>query len=919
MAEAASTRKVLLIGWDAADWEAINPLLEEGLMPTLDGLINRGVMGNLATLQPMLSPMLWNSVATGKLADKHGIHGFIEPDPINGGARPYTSTSRKCKALWNILTQSGLRSNVVGWWASHPAEPINGSVVTNAFGGVKFDPERGWLMPPGTVHPPEKGPLLARFKVFPSELTEAHILPFIPNAAKIDQQSDRRLGSFAKVLSDAASIHAAATALMETEAWDFTAVYYDAVDHFSHAFMAYHPPRLEWIPAEHFELYKDVVRGAYRFHDMMLERLLHLAGPETTVILCSDHGFESGSQRPRGIPREPAGPAIWHRQYGIFVMAGPGIKRDERIYGASLIDIAPTVLTLFDLPIGEDMDGRPLLEAFETPPEGKTIESWEKKSGECGMHTEGTQIDPDQAQELMQQFAALGYIEDPGADKQKQEESADIEAKYNISRTYLWKKQPDRALPLLEEIVRRRPWEDRFLTQLAACYFQNGYLRQAERLLAATSDDSEPDNAGTMLLLAKIKLARGDLGGGLQALLATEAMNPSVPGIYTQIGDAYAGLLQWENAKVAYEKAITLDGDNALALQGLSTVYRRQGLNQETVDTALRAVSLLHRLPMAHFNIGVAMARSGEKERAIVAFETALRFVPNMVNAHRYLATLHRDNGGDGERAAFHQQEAAKIIRNWPRARSARTDRAEKLFDLPEIPKREERFKILLRERPDPKPDEKRSGKTFVLVSGLPRSGTSLMMQMLEAGGLKVLTDSARVADVDNPKGYYEWEPIKQIGKNPALLDEEELADHAIKCISMLLPQMPLKHNYKVIFMTRPIEEVVVSQRAMVNRLATEGAELDTEQLERGLRGHRNETLNWLKSTPHMEFIEVDYPTLVRDSHSVVSRVSEFLGKERIPYPEKMAAVVDASLHRQKSSALSERHSASPGHSEDKV
>jgi predicted AlkP superfamily phosphohydrolase/phosphomutase len=87
----------------------------------LDAFINRGVMGNLATLQPILSPMLWNSVATGKFADKHGIHGFIEPDPINGGARPYTSISRKCKALWNILSQSSLRSNIFGWWASHPA------------------------------------------------------------------------------------------------------------------------------------------------------------------------------------------------------------------------------------------------------------------------------------------------------------------------------------------------------------------------------------------------------------------------------------------------------------------------------------------------------------------------------------------------------------------------------------------------------------------------------------------------------------------------------------------------------------------------------------------------------------------------------------------------------------------------------
>ncbi|MEP6810923.1 MAG: alkaline phosphatase family protein, partial [Chthoniobacterales bacterium] len=288
-------RKVLLIGWDAADWEHINPLLEEGLMPTLDALINRGVMGNLATLQPILSPMLWNSVATGKFADKHGIHGFIEPDLVNGGARPYTSTARRTKALWNIFTQSKLRSTVVGWWASHPAEPIDGTVVTNAFSGVKFDPERGWAIPPGTVHPAEKAQSLARFKVFPSELTEAHILPFIPEAAKVDQKKDRRLESFAKVLSDNATIHAVATVLMETDPTDFTAIYYDGIDHFSHAFMPYHPPRLEWISEEDFAIYKDVIRNAYRFHDMMLARLLELADPDTTVILCSDHGFESGA------------------------------------------------------------------------------------------------------------------------------------------------------------------------------------------------------------------------------------------------------------------------------------------------------------------------------------------------------------------------------------------------------------------------------------------------------------------------------------------------------------------------------------------------------------------------------------------------------------------------------------------------
>ncbi len=901
MGDVSQKRKVLLIGWDAADWEHITPLLEEGLMPTLDSLINRGVMGNLATLQPILSPMLWNSVATGKFADKHGIHGFIEPDPVNGGARPYTSTSRKCKAIWNILSQSGLRSNVIGWWASHPAEPIQGTVVTNAFGGVKFDPEHGWVVPKGTVHPPERGAELARFKVFPNELTEAHILPFIPNAAKIDQKTDRRLSSFAKILSDAASTQALATALMETEEWDFTAVYYDAVDHFSHAFMAYHPPRLEWVKEEDYELYKDVVRGGYRFHDMMLERLLELAGPETTVILCSDHGFESGSQRPHGTPREPAGPAIWHRQYGILVMAGPDIKKDERIYGASLIDITPTVLTLFGLPIGEDMDGRPLLEAFEEPPAVKTVASWENVPGEAGLHSLGEELDKEQANELMQQFAALGYIEDPTADKEKAAESADIEAKYNVARTYLWKNRSDQALPLLEEIVRRRPWEDRFLTLLASCYLQAGYLAQTERLLTQIADGSEPDSPGLMLLWARVKLARGDLGGALKALLSAEAMNPRSPNIYIQLGDAYSRLLQWQNAKAAYEKAVSLDPDNALGFQGLSNVYRRLGDNQLTADSALRAVSLLHRLPFAHFNLGVALVRSGDPERATVAFETALRFNSEMVNAHRYLATIHRGNGGDSEKAEFHRNEVVRLTSRRGRRPSTTDDKRERLFELPEIPKRAERLATLLKERPDPKPDTAKSGKTFVLVSGLPRSGTSLMMQLLEQGGLPIMTDKERAPDADNPRGYYEWEAIKQIGKHPELLDDEAVAGRAIKVISMLLPRMPAQHEYKVIFMLRPLEEVVASQQAMTSRLGTKGAELDADQLARGLRAHRDEIRRWAMTTPHIQLLEVNYPSLVRDPGPVIAELVKFLGAERLPNQSAMSAAIDPSLHRQKS------------------
>src|SRR5678815_1208470 len=93
-------QKVLLIGWDAADWKVIMPLVDAGKMPNLAGLIEEGTCGNIATLQPVLSPMLWTSVATGKRPYKHGIHGFTEPRPEGDGIRAASSTSRTTKALW---------------------------------------------------------------------------------------------------------------------------------------------------------------------------------------------------------------------------------------------------------------------------------------------------------------------------------------------------------------------------------------------------------------------------------------------------------------------------------------------------------------------------------------------------------------------------------------------------------------------------------------------------------------------------------------------------------------------------------------------------------------------------------------------------------------------------------------------------
>ncbi len=177
------------------------------------------------------------------------------------------------------------------------------------------------------------------------------------------------------------------------------------------------------------------------------------------------------------------------------------------------------------------------------------------------------------------------------------------------------------------------------------------------------------------------------------------------------------------------------------------------------------------------------------------------------------------------------------------------------------------------------------------------------MMQMLEAGGLPPKTDRLREADADNPKGYYEWEEVKHLTRNPNLfLDEEGLDGQALKVVSMLLPHLSYNHDYKVIFMTRPIEEVVASQRLMVERRKTEGSEKTDEDLANELEQHRNQTFAWMQNHPRLSVLEVYYPDLVKNPKNWVPKIVEFLGSDRISNPDSIYSVIDQTLHHQKSS-----------------
>ncbi|RYD36393.1 MAG: tetratricopeptide repeat protein, partial [Verrucomicrobiaceae bacterium] len=419
---------------------------------------------------------------------------------------------RQCRTLWEILGERGLRSHVVSWFATHGERGLDGKMVSNMFPHMKWEhgdkTPADWPPPmPGTYWPENLGEEMNHLRVSPSEITGDILRAFVPDGGQVDQEKDRRLHLLAEKLAEAYSVQSAATYLMETDPeWDFMAVYFRAMDEISHLFMPYHPPRMEGVPEADFEMYKHVVTGAYRAHDMMLQRLIHLAGPDAAIMLVSDHGFHSDHLRPTFTPSVPAGITVWHRAQGGFMANGPGFRRDEPIYGARLLDVTPTILHYFGLPVGDDMEGRVLGEVFSDERKVKTIPTWEDGHGPARGRAS---LSADESRELLEQFVALGYIDEVPADPSTAAAETERENKWNLARACLYGGKLEMALPLLEHCHEACPERSDFSQLLAKTQIRLGLLEEAEETLASCLG-SLGDAGAAHLLMGTIETGRGN-------------------------------------------------------------------------------------------------------------------------------------------------------------------------------------------------------------------------------------------------------------------------------------------------------------------------------------------------------------------------------------------------------------------------
>lgn len=859
--------KVLLIGWDSADWKVINPLLDAGEMPALQSLIDDGVCGNISTLDPPLSPMLWSSIATGMRPHKHGVLGFLEPDHNGKKLRQVQVTARKVKAIWNILNQNNLKSNVIGWWPSHPAEPVNGTVISNFFQvSNNLSNSKDWNLPKGSVHPEEMESVFSELRIHPTELTYAHILPFIPKAGKINQEKDKSIHKLAKNLSEASSLHNCLTYLLETDKdWDFMAVYYEAMDMISHGFMKFHPPRRKHIPLHLYELYKDVVNNTYRFHDMMLKRILDMIDKDTTVILLSDHGFHSDHLRPIILPKEPAAIALEHSPYGIFIARGPNIIKDERVYGASVLDITPTILSMFNLPIGKDMDGKPLLQIFKSKVESRYIDSWEEVEGASGQHPKELKTDIYEVndKDAMKQLAELGYIEEPSEDNDDQNFINSInENKYYLARSYFSAGEYAKSIEILESLYTIKPPKIRFVKYLLECLLHINNIKRCNEIYKdlveynkTAKKINKDKNEKKMIVLSQsyldfikgnIFLSRNKFDEAIK-YLEKAFKNTSISKI--ALADAYFQAGRFVDAISVYTEELKNDPDNSQVLYQVGLCYMKLKEYESAIEYIIDSVSLIYFNASAHFSLGKCFYELKMYQEAAQAYETAHRLAPRMRKAYEKLKDIYEIHLPNPDRLKVLEESVIVLDK-----------------------------------------------KEINIVSGLPRSGTSMMMQLLEAGGLEVFTDKIREPDVNNPKGYYEHENVKFIHKDNTWL--KEAVGKTVKVVSHLLKYLPPRFHYKIVFMERDIDEVLLSQTRMLKELGKLPDSTAHFALEKSFKDNISGIKKWAAKNSNIDIAFINYADVIENPEKSIAELNAFFSNQLDI--DSMKKVIDKSMYRSK-------------------
>ncbi len=650
----APPRHVILVGLDAADWLAIDPLVAKGALPTFARLEAVGRTGVMLSTPPLLSPIIWTTIATGRTPDDHGVLDFMVDLP-SGGQAPVSARERRVPALWNLFSAAGRRVAVVGWWATWPAEAVRGTIVSDRVAPQLARP--GATAGADLVSPASDGPRLLASVVRASDLSRHDLAAYLPvspaeygraRAAAAGEGSllyRDPLAHLAAVVAGTRTYSAIAERLAASSP-DLLAVYLEEIDTVSHRFVRDRRGA-------------GAIARAYADADALIAALAARAPKDALVIVCSDHGFQPADAGVVEDPADLAGPAeAWHRPYGIIAIAaagdlagitGTGTGTGTSRVTVDPLDIAPTVLHAAGLPVPREMPGHVALallpeDVARRPVPRAPTPAWTPLPEAPRALTAA---DADTTARLK----ALGYISAAGGTslgrlhlgevlyrrgKLEAAERAfrgvverqpdDLTARLWLARTLRDLGRSHEAVVAYEEALRLpgEAGEARVeATELAA---GAGLLDDADRI-AATGRADAPDR---LTALAVVSRARGDAAGAerrLRAALARDpAFFPALSRLFDLLGAAHRAAETVPPARAGVARAPR--SPRHLALLGAALLAAGDAGSAEAPLAA--AVSLAPDAPSVRIDLARAQLGRRDAGRALAT----LSGVPESVERH---------------------------------------------------------------------------------------------------------------------------------------------------------------------------------------------------------------------------------------------------------------------------------------------
>lgn len=569
-AKIPAPRRLVIVGVDGGDWLNLKPLIDAGQLPNFARLVRDGATGPLRSEEPMLSPLLWTTMATGRYPEDHGVLDFTVVDPGSGARVPIGRQYRKVDAFWNMLTGYGQSVGVIGWLATDPAERVNGVVVTDRFGYLAYAPRGAAPAESTSVYPSARRGEFSRSVVHAGDVHDDEVARFVHVAP---DELKRHRGDFDPKDSVNNLIHLYASTLtfrnlarhlMETDSPDVLAVYFEWVDAMGHLFMLHAPPRLPDVTEVEYLQYRDAIERAYVLQDEILGEFMSKMGDRTVLMVISDHGFKSGSVRLKNRPEIWAGNAAkWHRIDGMVAFYGAGVEKGAVIEGASILDVTPTILALMGLPRAADMPGKPIAAAFNDD----VVASFSKETVPTldrprRAVRDDVPVTSAAAEETMKKLEALGYLTPDDAD-----------AHNNLGQRYEQRGEYTKAIEEYQKAIALRPNFHATYNNLAVCY---GKLKMYPEAQAALEKciDLNPRNFAAMTNLAVLYLETGRVEPGLLLAEQVVRIEPGYANGRVTLGSAYALVGRYDDAEREFFQALRLDPGNEEATANLQDLER---------------------------------------------------------------------------------------------------------------------------------------------------------------------------------------------------------------------------------------------------------------------------------------------------------------------------------------------------------